>query len=524
MGLGRPGVFYKQRDISQIVVGADSSVGGAAGTARWGEVDKLQPLNNFDQYIQIFGKPVSPSETPMHYQALGFFKQGGAMYVVRPQGNSKYGSAEALDDAEMQPGGSPLTNLPLAPSGSNVAGLYTRFPGVHDEGDIKINIFDSDDTTGFFSIQVGIATINNGVNLDTGDPFFEEHVVSVLSTAKDGFGRSAFIEDVLERDSQLLRGRAKENATVAEVPINSTSLVALSQATYVSATASEIQLAYEKFNSLSESTIDLLFPGEFSVATLNKVIETAQTRGDCFAIISPDISETYTVDGISGTTGWKSNITTLPEYAAAYANTYKVRDTFNDRDVIVPIGGFVAGAYAFNDFVAAPWYAPAGPRRGRQFADLNNVWSEGDQDTLYNRNLNFVTKTPANGVTLQGQKTLLSANSALSRINVERLILYIKRNVLAFLEDFIYEFNNEFNRSLIEAGVKAFLESVGVGLTDFRVICNSINNTAQVIDENKLVCDIYIKPVRVAEFLFLKSTITSSAVDLDELIAQAPPV
>jgi len=520
MGQGRPGVFYKQIDLSQIVVGSEGTVAAFAGNARWGPVGTLQALNDFDQFIQLFGKPVSPSETPLHYQVLGWFKLGKACYVSRPQGNSKFGGVEALKDNEIASIAAGLANLPTTPSGSNVIGLYSKYPGVHQDGAINIKIFDRDNTVGEFSIQVGTELNTAKTDFDTGHENYEEHRVSVVSTDKDGFGRSLFVDDVLKRDSLLLAGRTKANAGVDEIPINSTSLLAISTNSYVQASNSDITTAYDLFKPLSSATIDLVLQGGFDNSIANRCMEVARTRGDSIAVIGPDIADFTDVETVSGTSGWKSNITTLDEFGAAYGITFEAKDEFNDKTVIVPGAGYVGGVYAFNDRAAAPWFAPAGGRRGKiTGADIDKIWSEADQDTLYDRNINFATKTARFGVTVQGQKTLLGSNSALQRVNVQRLILYIKRGVLAFLEDYIYEFNNAFNRTLITNGINAFLREIGEGLTDFRVICNETNNTALVIDSNQLKVNIYIKPARVGEYLFMRSIITASGVDFEELIA-----
>ena len=92
-----------------------------------------------------------------------------------------------------------------------------------------------------------------------------------------------------------------------------------------------------------------------------------------------------------------------------------------------------------------------------------------------------------------------------------------------FLQDYVYEFNNERNRTLITNGVENYLNEIKAreGLYDFRVVCNTTNNTPSIIDQNKLILDIYVKPVKVAEFLYLKSTIASTGVDFSKIISQA---
>lgn len=521
--MGAPGVFYQQKDLSQVVVGVDSAILGIAGNAKWGPADELTPIGGLQQYVQLFGKPVNPSETPVFYQLYGWFKLGKSVYFVRPQGTSKFGGAEAAKAALIAGISAGLDSLPTAPSSTNVVGIYTKYAGVHDGGDVKIAIFDVDDETGQFGIRAGVKLDDAGTGFDTGDNWFEEHRVSVIRGAKDGFGRSMYIEDVLKRDSQLLAGRAKANALVDDVPAVTTALVTLAQNSYTAATESDVLTAYDMFKALDAVTIDIVIPGMFTEDVINRCAEVAVTRGDTFYIVTPDISETWTVEGISGTTGWVANVTKSWQ-GSGYAMYYKVKDEYNDTDVYVPAAGFIAGAYAYNDAQAAQWYAPAGPKRGIQLGvELGQIWQATERDTLYDRGLNWVSKSQRYGIIIDGQKTLYGVNSALNRVNVARLMLKIKRDLMIFLQDFVYEFNNVKNRTLIYNGIDNYLREIRSreGLYDYRVICDDTNNPPSIIDQNKLMIDIYVKPIKVAEFIYLRTTITSTGVDFDKIVSQA---
>ena len=521
--MGKPGVFYKQRDLSQVVQGYEGTVLGICGDALWGPVDTLTLVDNLDMVYNYWGPPKSPLETPMQYQLFGWFRRGKSCYVVRPQGSSKYGGVEALKDAEVVAISSPLDTVPDNPSASNVLGLYTKYPGVHWNGDIYVWVSSVDNTDGTFTLEVGTKRNEAGTALDASHEDYESHIVSNQLTAKDGFGRSMFLDDALGRDSKLLAGAVKSSAAVDDVPADSTALVVLAQQAYAQATEGNIASSYEMFNSLSAVTIDLLIPGLFTSTVINKVIEVVETRGDCFGIVSPAINETWTLEGISGGAGWISNLTVRPWTAAGYAMYYEIKDEYNDKTVVVPCAGLIAGAYAYNDYISEKWFAPAGPRRGRQNATVAQLWTSAEEDTLYERGLNFVSNSPEYGTVIEGQKTLYASSSALQRINVSRLILKVKRDLLAFLKDYLYEFNNDTNRALIYAGVRDYLSRIqaGEGLYDFRVVCDTTNNTPTVIDNNELIVDIYLKPVRVAEWIYLKSTIVATGVNFDDIVAVA---
>ena len=517
-----PGVFYQQRDLSQIVAGVDSSILGFAASAKWGPSDVLTPLTGLQQYVQLHGRPVNPTETPAFYQLLGWFKLGRTCYFVRPKGDSKFGGVEALKGAVPIGISAGLDIRPSTPSSENVVGIYTKYAGVHDGGTIKIKIFDVNDTEGTFGIQAGVKLDSEGTGLDASDPWFEEHRVSVIRGAKDGQGRSIYIEDVLNRDSQLLSGSAKENALIDDVPLVTPTLVTLANNSYTAATEADVIAAYNKLIPLDAVTIDLIIPSVFTDDVINKVIEVAVVRGDAFAIVTPAVGDTWTVEGISGAAGWLSTLSPKSAQAAAYAMYYKVKDEYNDTDFYVPAAGAIAGAYAYNDAQAAQWYAPAGPRRGIQLGvELGHIWEKAESDILYSRGINWVSKTARYGITIEGQKTLDGGTSALNRVNVSRLILKIKRDLMLFLQDFLYEFNNNKNRTLIYSGIDNYLREITSreGLYDYRVICDETNNPASLIDQNKLQVDVYVKPVKTAEFIYLRTTLTSTGVDFDSVIS-----
>jgi phage tail sheath protein FI len=266
----------------------------------------------------------------------------------------------------------------------------------------------------------------------------------------------------------------------------------------------------------------------FTAKVINKTADIAISRGDCFYIATPavEFAGWTAVDAESqlvGSAGWLSTIT-RSWAGAAYAMYYKMKDEYNDTTVDVPAAGLIAGAYAYSDAQSAQWFAPAGPKRGIQpGVELGKIWNQGQTDVLYLGGMNWVQNTPRYGNTLEGQKTLYGANSALSRVNVARLMLKLRRDLTSFLQDFVYELNNERNRLLAYNGVDSYLREIRSreGLTDYRVVCDETNNPPSVIDQNKLNLDIYVKPPKVAEFLYLRSTIASSGVDFSTIIQQA---
>lgn len=516
--MGRPRVIYTQADLSQYIAGSGETVAIIVGNAKWGPIELPQLISSYSGFVELFGKPVSPTDSEMHYQALGYFKRGKNLIVVRSQGASEFGGVEGIAATETAGISAGLDTLPVVPSATNVVGFYDKYPGIHDEVTIYTDVVSIDVATGTLTVQVGTRLANSVI--DPSDPFYEEHFVSVITGTKDGFGRSSFIVDVLDRDSKLIVGRAKADAAVTDVPAINTTPVALANESYTLATPTEIQATMDLLKSLSFANFSLIIPGEFTETTLDKAIEIADLRQDCFAVLSPSVTETWTLAGI-GTPGWLDVLASRTWRAGAWGSYVKERDEYNDNEVFVPVAGLVAGAIAYSDFIADIFYAPAGPIRGQIGATLGIEWTEAEQDALYDQNINFAAKSVRTGTTIEGQKTLSTTTSALDRINVARLMIQVREDTIVFLKNYMYEFNNELNRSLIQNGLQAYLDDwTGKGAFYNAVaVCDDSNNPDEVIDRNELKADIYVQPVKAAEFLYLGSTITSSGINLDDIVA-----
>jgi hypothetical protein len=513
----RPGVFFKLTDLGQSVVGQVSSVMALAGNAQWGPHDEKVLLSSYDEFVQYFGKPVNPDATPAHYQALGFFKNGGAAYFVRPVSDTTtYGYASAAGDgADISAGAAGTTSLTLP--GADVFAVFTKYRGVCDSGDIYIEVTDVSGDE--FTLVVGTDVSNNLINraaLDT-----EVHICSVLSNKRDGFGRSMYMPDVLERDSLLAAGRLSDTADAADIPSNVDTAVALSGNAYVAASAADIATAYSLYHSLSGSTIDYVVPGDFTDTVLNACVGVAATRQDCMAILSPSVADAATAtSGSLDVATWLATITDQGYYAAAYFTVLSETDADNDRIVQVPCAGHVAGIYAYTDAVSYPWMAPAGPRRARVRArGLVTEFSTAEMDSLYDSKLNWIESSPRYGLIVQGQKTLYGVHSPLNRVNVARLLMKLRRDLTSFLEDFVNEINNEVTRTLISTQVDNYLLGIQSqqGLARYKIVCSDQNNTAQDLNNNRLNVDIYVQPPSVAEFIYLRTFVTSAGVDFANL-------
>jgi len=256
-----------------------------------------------------------------------------------------------------------------------------------------------------------------------------------------------------------------------------------------------------------------------SYATLYKqeVARIVAKRMDCIAVVQAGELDDTTVTTILDIEKYGYQ---APSYVALYGGYSKVYDKYNDRNVYLPNSIFGASLMARCDNIADPWSAPAGIDRATMAVlDQKVVFSFDDIGKLYDRNINMPRFINGVGNVMWGQKTAQLKKSALDRINVRRNLLYIENNVERSLLSFVFENNTYKTRLRIFALVDNFLSSVkaGGGLYDYTVVCDETNNTANVIDSNQLNVDLYVQPVKTAEFIQLTTVITRTGISFSEV-------
>jgi len=209
-------------------------------------------------------------------------------------------------------------------------------------------------------------------------------------------------------------------------------------------------------------------------------------------------------------------------YAAIYGNWVRSYDVFLDQDIWLPISGFAAAIFAKTDETAQPWVAPAGLNRGiiNNITDLGFNPNQKQRDFLYTISINPVVFFSGDGYAIYGQKTLQNKPSAFDRINVRRLFLTLERATQQALKYFVFEPNSEFTRTRLKNTLTPILELAKntQGLFDYLIVCDERNNTPDVIDRNEVAVDIYIKPVKAAEFILVNFIATRTGQNFQELI------
>ena len=252
-------------------------------------------------------------------------------------------------------------------------------------------------------------------------------------------------------------------------------------------------------------------PGLIHAHALNGATETdsiislAEKRGDCIAV----------VDLVAHGTGAIATVTSeAAEINSSYAATYwpwVQVGSATGKNVYVPASVTIPGVFAFTDGASAPWFAPAGLVRGGipTVLQAERKLTRSERDTLYSSNVNPIATFPGQGIAVFGQKTLQKKASALDRVNVRRLLIELKKFVGDQANTLVFDQNTITTRNKFLAAVNPFLDSVvqRQGLFTFRVVMDDTNNTADVIDRNQLIGQIFIQPSKTAEFIVLDFTL-----------------
>ena len=234
---------------------------------------------------------------------------------------------------------------------------------------------------------------------------------------------------------------------------------------------------------------------------VNQIISNTQNRGDnlyVLDLIDYNSTVTSTVTQASGINN---------SFAATYWPWVKILDPATGKQIWSPASTVIPGVYAFNDKIAAPWFAPAGINRGGLSTVLRaeQLLNQANKDILYSNNINPLATLPKNGVVVFGQKTLQKEASALDRVNVRRLLLELKIYIRQIADTILFEQNTISTRNSFLAKVTPYLENIQQkqGLYAFKVVMDESNNGPAVIDQNQLIGQIYVQPTRTAEFISL---------------------
>lgn len=279
-------------------------------------------------------------------------------------------------------------------------------------------------------------------------------------------------------------------------------------------------------------TIDiniLAIPGFSSGAVIGQGLQMCERRGDVLFLIDPPfgLRPQQVVDWHNGMLLSDLRSAINSSYGALYWGWIRTFDQFNRIEIWVPPSGHVSAVFARTARVAEQWSAPAGLRRGRLLTALELEYSpgQGESDLLYGSGnaVNPITKFPQDGIVVFGQRTLQRSQSALDRVNVRMLLIYIKKNLIPLLRNYIFEPNDKFLWRQVVAAIEPFLGDIQArrGLSGYKVVCDETNNTPERIDANQLTVTIFVKPTRTVEFVALNLVTlqTGASFSAEEVLA-----
>tara|TARA_R110001592_G_scaffold362233_3_gene675458 strand:+ start:3296 stop:5194 length:1899 start_codon:yes stop_codon:yes gene_type:complete len=629
-GFKAPGVKRLEKDVSEIISPAGTSIGAIVGAADKGPTNRRVLITSDKQLVDTFGVPTCADTDMAIYAGLEFLKESNGLFFVRAtcgDGSEKYAGTVISKSSGTYT--APATSAISAASSSTIlasdeysdgntkrqvdgqGGNYdvenTSFPssasmliaalGPGTVGnDIGISVVTSADTDyrgqfGFnwemsyddpngssYAWTAGSKVSAMGTPSSASDAIWKKvYRVNVYekplnttesywgttsaetpvetflvsnSKVTDAQGNNLYAPDVINGASQYIYVNVTENSkplstvkgtnftTFTGNSLTATSainaIVALSGGTNdkQGVLEDDKRAAWGLFNDREKSAPNILIvadrpktsddgTGETSVAaTIKDVGNIASTRKDCIAVGQVgSVAETKAqtlIDAVSSYYSFNN-----PSYVALYAGYDKVNDSFTGQTLLFPKSIFGATLMARTDAVANTWDAPAGINRGIIGSSVGQIknYSENDIGFMYDSNINTSKFIRGIGHVMWGQKTAQRKKSALDRINVRRLLLFLQNSIEPSLLPFLFEANTDKTRSRVFSVVDGFLSGIlaADGVTKYEVVVDESNNGSEVIDNNQLNVDIYVQPTRTIEYIQLQTIVTRTGVSFSEV-------
>ena len=315
-------------------------------------------------------------------------------------------------------------------------------------------------------------------------------------------------------------------------PVEIKTSYSLGHGTDGTVSSADLESAYDLFEDEELVDISFLIVGpdtldsDHSSPLVQKVYDIVSSRQDCLGVLSPQKDDV--VDEENPHTKIKQyrdklNVGSLRDLKGSFMvmdDNWKYQfDKYNNNNVWVPCCGDTAGLMAETDVERAAWFSPGG-RSLKNVIKLAWKSKKSERDSLYPLGINSITTFPGEGAILYGDRTMLVRPSAFDRINVRRLFIVLRKSISKTARSFLFENNTSYTRERFKSTVIPFLEEIQgrQGITDFKVVCDDTNNTGQVIDENRFIGDIYIKPTRSINFIELNFVAVRTDVEFSEIV------
>ena len=558
-----PGVEVKEIDLTNVIPAVSTSIGGFAGYFKWGPVNQVTLISSEKGLLQKFGTPDSSVlYADPFFQAASFLQYGDALKVVRAGNSTDFSNASDADPADSPDadvwipnqtyfeetftspeGGTFAARYPgvagnslkvYALNAANYAGLIDASP-ISAEEEAVYNVFDLAPDAD----EIHIAVVDtDGVFGEAGAIIEKFAGLSISKTAKTAAGATNYIKNVINSQSQyiyLIKGDSVaftvDSFGAYDSPLVQDGVFQLGggiEASDETSLDTDTQTALDFLADAETEDVNLIFSQIMSSGALlqNYAHSIAYSRKDAVAFLSPAKSATVNqANPLAQVKAFANNDITNRgndgSYGVIDSGALYIYDRYNDVYRYIPANGHIAGLCANTDDVAEPWFSPAGFNRGnlRNIVKVAYNPKKADRDELYKAGVNPIAAFPGQGVVLFGDKTAQAKPSAFDRINVRRLFIVLEKAISTAAKFQLFELNDEFTRATFRNAVEPFLRDVQArrGVTDFLVVCDETNNTGEVIDTNRFVADIYIKPARSINFITLNFIATRTGVDFAEV-------
>ena len=362
--------------------------------------------------------------------------------------------------------------------------------------------------------------------------------LSRATDAKNSDGSTNYFKNVINEQSQFIwfaddRAGADSNTALNVTTASNSapltlSLVGGTDQNEANIAFTSIATAFDQFVSPEDVDVSLVLTGRTRSGIngsqlANYLIDNiAEVRKDCVVFVSPEKADVVNTTSPETKVVEFRNSLRSTSFAVMDSGYKQQYDKYNDLFRWIPLNGDIAGLCVRTDNVRDPWFSPAGTNRGQIRNSIKLAFNPNlaQRDFLYKNGVNPVISLQGQGTVLYGDKTLLSKPSAFDRINVRRLFIVLEKAISNAAKSFLFEFNDEFTRTQFRNLVEPFLRDVQGrrGIYDFKVVCDETNNTAEVVDSNKFIGDIYIKPARSINYIQLNFVAVRSGIEFSEIV------
>ena len=577
-----PGVVTSEIDLTTVVPAVASSTGAFAGTFQWGPIEQAISIADETQLVQMFGKP--DSNTAMSFfTCANFLAYGNDLRVVRASSattNTAKANVVSESGNVVIKNEQDYYNNYHSVNTASIGAWASRYPGGMGNT-LRVDVWANNDSVAFsswtwaslFNSVPGTSVYANNISAGCNDemhivvvdedglisgvknnPIESFAYVSKASDAKDDTGSSNYFREVIYKKSKYIYSTDLPNTETTAVTtgkwgttLATANTIGGGQFTQIDANSTALYLgtdgipvdanvitAFGKFSNSEEIDISLVMTGAHSATVQQYAIDyLGEGRKDCVVFVSPPLSATQSPTGpADAIAGYRNSTAPYAGSGIGRSTSYAVMDSawkyqydkYNDTYRWVPANGDMAGLCVRTDATRDPWFSPAGLTRGtiKNVVKLSFNPNKTERDTLYKNGVNPIVSFPGEGTILFGDKTLLAKPSAFDRINVRRLFVVLEKAIARAARSSLFEFNDEFTRAQFVSLVEPFLRDVQGrrGIYDFRVVCDTTNNTGEVIDRNEFRGDIYIKPARSINFIQLNFVAVRTGVSFDEVVGK----